>query len=99
MERIKLHTQRVEQLEHDIRRLYEIVWGQCTESMRSKVEMFEGFAKVKAERNVIELLKIIRMVSYGFESHKDRMLAYVEALKRLVNFHCQVRWDSRKAGK
>ena len=48
------------------------------------MESIEGFATVEAGRNGIELLKIFRLVSYGFESHKDRMLAYAEALKGLI---------------
>lgn len=75
-------------VEQDVRKLYEIVWGQCTKRMQDKVKSFEGFATVESARNGIELLKIIKTTANDtLESHKDPIQAYVEALTGLFSVY------------
>ena len=50
--------------------MYAIVFGQCTESMRAKIEGDPKFETIKDKSNVIALLKLIRDIAFDIESDK-----------------------------
>lgn len=65
------HAIREVNFANNIQSLYSLVWGQCSDSMHAKVESNAAFALVaKPKSHGIELLKIIKKISFNFESHK-----------------------------
>jgi hypothetical protein len=54
----------------NVRTLYSLVWGQCTDIMRSKLEGLDRFEKISSDGDGLELLKAIKEIVYQFQSQK-----------------------------
>eukprot|EP00980_Cylindrotheca_fusiformis_P021260 scaffold8179_cov105-Cylindrotheca_fusiformis.AAC.1 len=52
--------------------------------MRAKVEAYPGFDKVKEENKTLDLLKIIQVISYRFETHRQAQQTYIASLGDLL---------------
>jgi hypothetical protein len=62
--------------------MYSIILGQCTERMRDSVESHTRYPHVKAVRDGIELMKIIKELSHTYEGHSKAEHQVAEALKK-----------------
>ena len=67
---VKIYLSRVAQLESNMRKLYSIIIGQCSESMLNKLESSDEFKAISARSDSIALLKAIKKVSFHHESQK-----------------------------
>ena len=47
--------------------LYDLVWGQCSETMRSRLRSIHGYEKITSDADSISLLKAIRAEMTGFK--------------------------------
>ena len=72
-------------LKENLKTTYSLVWGQCSDMMRQKVEASEGFLEVSRNGDVIELLTMIKDVAYNFQTQKYLPQALHEAKKRFFN--------------
>jgi hypothetical protein len=54
-------------LNENCQNLYSLIWGQCTEYMRAKLEAVVGYDKMRTSLNVIRLIKSIKGLTYKFE--------------------------------
>lgn len=79
---IDQYVKRLDQLEENIRTLYSIVWGQCTDALIAKVEATTDYAAASLDNNGIELLKIIKSIAFNFQSQKYLAQAVHEAKRR-----------------
>ena len=75
-------SKREDQLEHNIRQVYALVWGQCTDILQQKIEAEDGFASMSAENDGLLLLKTIKNITYRFQSQKYAPHSLFEAKKR-----------------
>ena len=82
-EDIKNYVRRQDLLQDNLGRTYDIVWGQCTPSMRSKVESLAGYNTVYQGNDVIGLLKLIKLVTFDYTSQKNPYTAVIEVEKPL----------------
>ena len=57
-------------LEEHVKTLYSLVWGQCTDIMRQKLEAVNNFEQVSADGNGLELLRMIKNLAFHFQSQK-----------------------------
>ncbi len=57
-------------LEQNMKTLYSLVWGQCTDAMRQKVEATNEFEKLSSNGDGLGLLRIIKDLVYNFQSQK-----------------------------
>ena len=71
-------------LEDNVKSLFNLVWGQCTDSMQQKIESLDNYTVMEAENNGIALLLAIKNTSYNYQSQKYRIEAINEALYRLM---------------
>eukprot|EP00978_Attheya_sp_CCMP212_P006410 scaffold14562_cov45-Attheya_sp.AAC.2 len=69
-------------LNQNICTLYSLVWGQCTDAMRQRVEALKDFSVVHAELDGLELLKLIKNQAFNFSSQKNRKHALHESTRR-----------------
>ena len=67
-------------------RAYKVVWGQCSEQMRSKVESMDGYATVHGASNLLGLLNMIKKASLDFHSRKKNYIAIVETERAFKSF-------------
>jgi hypothetical protein len=74
-------------LDENLKTIYSLVWGQCTDIMRQKVESLETFESTSATYDGIGLLKAIKDVVFNFQSQKYLPHALHESTRRF--YLCQ----------
>jgi hypothetical protein len=74
-------------LDENLKTIYSLVWGQCTDIMRQKVESLETFESTSAAYDGIGLLKAIKDVVFNFQSQKYLPHALHESTRRF--YLCQ----------
>ena len=75
-------SKREDQLEHNLRQVFALVWGQCTDILQQKIESEEGFASMSAENDGLLLIKTIKNITYQYQSQKYVPHSLFEAKKR-----------------
>jgi hypothetical protein len=73
-------------LAEHIKSLYSLVWGQCSEAMRQKIESLEDFETISMASDGVALLTAIKNATYNYQSQKYRIESINEALRRLIGF-------------
>lgn len=81
-ERIKDFVKRETIMKENIKALYSLVWGQCSDPMQAKLESLPGFQDVFDRSDGIDLIRLIKNVSFNFESQKYLPHAIHEAKRR-----------------
>jgi hypothetical protein len=64
------HVKQLSYLTENMKTLYSLVWGQCTEIMRQRLEAHESFAGVSSTGDGLGLLKLVKGVAFQFQSQK-----------------------------
>ena len=67
---VDYYVKRVSTLDSNLRKLYSLIWGQCTDVMREKLEALDDYVNIKAEYDALELLKQIKSINFKFEDQK-----------------------------
>eukprot|EP00549_Striatella_unipunctata_P019332 CAMPEP_0118708552 /NCGR_PEP_ID=MMETSP0800-20121206/21974_1 /TAXON_ID=210618 ORGANISM="Striatella unipunctata, Strain CCMP2910" /NCGR_SAMPLE_ID=MMETSP0800 /ASSEMBLY_ACC=CAM_ASM_000638 /LENGTH=366 /DNA_ID=CAMNT_0006611805 /DNA_START=53 /DNA_END=1150 /DNA_ORIENTATION=+ len=80
----KEYVERKSALAGNLRKLYTILWGQCSEWMQAELKGLDSFRITQLNRNAIELLKNIRATSH---SHKTQMNKAHALVKRNIFIH------------
>jgi hypothetical protein len=78
--KVEEYVRRESYLEENIKSLFSLIWGQCTDIMRQKVEALNAFDKLAANNNGIVLLKIIKNTAFSFETQKNSWQASREVI-------------------
>ena len=62
-------------LEANLKTLFSLIWGQCTEVLRAKIEAVPGFEDVSDDADSLALLVLLKKESYNFQTSKaqDKM--------------------------
>eukprot|EP00957_Ditylum_brightwellii_P123892 9444075-Ditylum_brightwellii.AAC.1 len=63
--------------------MYAVAYGQCTEAMRAKLESDKGYREAAEESDVIKLLKVIKKISYHYQSQQYPYRAVHQAMRAL----------------
>jgi hypothetical protein len=71
-------------LDDNVKTLYNLVWGQCSESMQQKIESLPTFETMEANNDGIALLVAIKNTSYDYQSQKYRIESINDALYKLM---------------
>ena len=82
---INEHHKRTTHLKENVKSLYAIVWGQCSNIMRTKVEAMDGFSVIEGAGDGIALLKSLKSVALSFPELKWISHSLHEAMKRYYN--------------
>ena len=69
----------------NMKTLYALVWGQCTDVMIQKIEGTTEFETLCNDRDGLGLLKTIKNLVYNFQSQKYLPQALSESVRRLHN--------------
>ena len=82
---IDAYVKKKDYIDENMMTLYSLIWGQCTDIMRQKVEAHESFAGVSSTGDGLGLLKLVKSIAFQFQSQKYLPHALHEALKRYYN--------------
>jgi hypothetical protein len=75
-------------LEQNLPTIYLLVlWGQCTEALRQRIEGLDTYREIKATGDGLPLLMAIKDLVFNFQSQKYLPHALYESTRRL--YHCQ----------
>ena len=71
-------------LEEHVKTLYNLVWGQCSESMQQKIESLATYQTMYTANDGIALLVAIKNTSYDYQSQKYRIESIMDAQYRVM---------------
>jgi hypothetical protein len=69
-------------LEENIKTVYSLIFGQCTEAIMAKLESVGNHQAISVASNGIKLLKNIKTIMYNFQSQKYGPLGLHESKRR-----------------
>ncbi|KAI2510111.1 hypothetical protein MHU86_4278 [Fragilaria crotonensis] len=69
----------------NVKKLYALVWGQCTDMMQQKLESSTGWDEIWRSGDGLKLLILIKNIAYAFQSQNYPGRAIHEAKKRYFN--------------
>jgi Zinc knuckle len=80
------YCKRIAQLEENVKKVFAIVWGQCSEALREKLRALPNFTQMQSDGDGLGLLKEIQDIAFKRERGKDPWHAYFEATLQLFLF-------------
>ena len=66
----------------NLKTAYSLIWGQCSDQMRQRLEASENFQNIASQGDAIELLKTIKNITYNYQSQKYTPQAIHDAKRR-----------------
>ena len=87
---IKQVGKRLNYLDENIKTVYAIVWGKCTDIMQQKLEASDEYNEVWESGDGLRLLSMIKDITYVFQTQKYTGQSAFEAKKKFMN-HVQGR--------
>ena len=69
-------------ISENIKTLYSLVWGQCTDIMRQKIEALHDFEEMSTNGDGLALLKAIKNTAFSFQSQKYFPHSLYESTRR-----------------
>ena len=82
--RVDIALKKEQQLEDNIENLFSVVLGQCTPTMKAKLEGRADFDAMKTSFGVVDLFKAIRETTYKFEAHRNPYLSMYNAKTQMT---------------
>ena len=79
------HVKRLSHLTENIKTLYSLVWGQCSDVMRQKIEAHATYAAIYNSGDGLGLLRALKTTAFHFQGQKYIGHSVQEALKRYYN--------------
>jgi hypothetical protein len=67
----------------NLKTAYSLIWGQCSDLMRQRLESTDTFQQISTTGDAIGLLKVIKSITYNYQSQRYMPQAIHEAKKRL----------------
>ena len=86
-EEIKVYVKTKVSLKNTLHSLFSVIWGQCSQLLRSKLESKSEYEGIKENSDVSGLLKLIKTVVYQFETHTSIYEALDEAKKNYYLYY------------
>ena len=81
------YVKRETYMHENIKTLYSLVWGQCSDIMRQKVEASDNFDSICASGDGLKLLKAIKGIAFHFQSQKYLPHSLYESKRRFYQCH------------
>jgi len=76
------YVKRTTYISENIKTLYSLVWGQCTDIMRQKIEALHDFEEMSTNGDGLALLKAIKNTAFNFQSQKYLPHSLYESTRR-----------------
>ena len=67
---IDAYVKKKDYIDENMMTLYSLIWGQCMDIMRQKIEAHESFAGVSSTGDGLGLLKLVKSIAFQFQSQK-----------------------------
>jgi hypothetical protein len=83
VEEVKPVAKRRLKLEDTLKKVYAIVYDQCSQEVCDKLKAKEDWERTQKEQSLNELIQKIKGIYVGFDNHKQEMFDLVQVLKML----------------
>jgi hypothetical protein len=83
---LKSYSRRMEELRSNLTTLYAVIWGQCSEAMRTKIRALSDFTTENRNTNCVWLLSEIKGVTHQFDTKRNIFLSLLDA--RITYYTC-----------
>ena len=83
---VDTYARRKDILEHNLRTLYSLIWGQCSLPLKAKLESRNEFQHILNSMDSLALLRLIRSINFALNDDKNSYQALHEAIRRFYNF-------------
>ena len=80
------YIKRKQKVDANLRKLFSLVWGQCTELMKSKLQQTADYDDINAMQDSIGLIKNIKGLTFKFDTKQYAPMAMVNIDTRLYRF-------------
>ena len=80
------YIKRRDKIKANLKKLFSLVWGQCTELMRTKLQQMPSFDQINAHQDSIGLIKLIKGLTFKFDLKQYAPMAMVNIDTRLYKF-------------
>ncbi len=84
-EQIKGYVARKQKYDENKDKLYSVIWGQCSDSMQSRIQSNTNFQSIDEKRSCLLLLKEIKGVMFNFESQQFPIMSMAMASQKYYN--------------
>ena len=84
-EKLSKYNKRIETIEDNQVKMYGIIFGQCTESLKSEIKGDDEYPDMEMDSNALWLVKMIKKISAGINTKKNEMQAYVNKCREVWN--------------
>eukprot|EP00957_Ditylum_brightwellii_P034404 2609746-Ditylum_brightwellii.AAC.1 len=64
-------------------KMYAVAYSQCSEAMQAKLESDKDYKEAAAESDIIKLLKVIKKISYHYQSQQYPYCAVHQAMQAI----------------
>jgi hypothetical protein len=85
--RVDTMVYREDRFDEDLKKVCSLIWGQCTELLRAKLQAKDGCDQMKAEHDTVERIKSIKDCVFKFSDQKKAAHSLHEALRKFHNGH------------
>ena len=85
-EDMKEYVKRRSFLRENLKRAYALIWGQCTDLLKAKLEANSNYDTYSTQQDPIALLKAIKDINFKFEDHRYIYHSIFDAYKSFYSF-------------
>ena len=83
--RLTEYVKRESVLAENVKTVYSLIWGQCTDIMRQKIASHSDYETIEDVSDAIGLLKTIKSIMFNFQGQIYRPQALRDAKRRFYN--------------
>ena len=84
-ERLSKYNKRIETIEDNQVKLYGIILGQCTESLKSEIKGEDEYEEKEMDSDALWLMETIKKISAGINTKKNEVQAYINKCRDVWN--------------
>ena len=85
-EEVSEYSKRRGVIQQNVKALFAVIWGQCSESMRDKIKSMDEYKAKLTEGDCIWLLRNIKGIMMRFEGQRSLFLSLNDAERNLLLF-------------
>ncbi len=82
-EEVKTVAKRHLKLEDVLKKGYAMVYDQCSQEVKDKLEATDNWERIQQDQSLHELIHKVKRICIGFDNHKQEVFNLVQALKTL----------------
>ena len=86
-EDVKEYVKRRNVLIENVKKLYSVIWGQCSMPMRAKLGAADGFNTIEDGKETDKLLREVKGISYEYDGHRNPYLALDDAKTKYYKYY------------